>query len=141
MRLSKKQRNHGIGFDLTPMIDVVFQLIIFFMTCSQIAAIERAPVDLPKLAGANDASQRDVTINILPDGSMLLLTKKVTLADVTAKVREVAAERGGLDKVTVALRVDAAAKSAWPNSVIKALVTAGVKRGLIAVESATLTGG
>jgi hypothetical protein len=36
--------------------------------------------------------------------------------------------------------VDAAAKSAAPNAVIKALVGLGVKRGAIAVESSGLTG-
>lgn len=140
MRLSRKQRNHGIGFDITPMIDVVFQLIIFFMTCSQTAAVDRAAVNLPKLPGAADPTRRDITITVQANGNLLMLNQPVSLADIGAKVKAVAAERGGPDRLMVALRVDAAATSAVPNQVIKALVAQGVRHGGIAVEAATLTG-
>lgn len=141
MRLTRKQRNHGIGFDITPMIDVVFQLIIFFMTCSQIAAVDQAPVELPRLPGAADASLRDITINIRSDGSLWLQNQPMALSDIGDRVRDAAAQRGGIDRVTVALRVDASAKSATPNAVVKALVGQGVRRGLIAVEAAKPAGG
>lgn len=140
MRLSRKHRNHGIGFDITPMIDVVFQLIIFFMTCSQIAAVDQTPIDLPRLPGATDAGQRDLAISVRKDGTLLLQGKPVTIPDIEARVRAAAAERGGADKISVALRVDAAARSALPNGVVRALVAQGVQRGLIAVEAAGPTG-
>lgn len=141
MRLTRKQRNHGISFDITPMIDVVFQLIIFFMTCSQIAAVDQAPVELPRLPGATDANLRDITINIRSDGSLWLQNQPMALSDIGDRVRDAAAQRGGIDRVTVALRVDASAKSAAPNAVVKALVGQGVRRGLIAVEAAKPAGG
>lgn len=140
MRLSRKHRNHGIGFDITPMIDVVFQLIIFFMTCSQITAVDQTPVDLPRLPGATDAGQRDLAISVRKNGTLLLQGNPVTIPDIEARVRTAASERGGADKVSVALRVDAAALSALPNSVVRALVGQGVLRGQIAVEAAGPTG-
>jgi biopolymer transport protein ExbD len=137
MRLSRKQRHHGIAFDITPMIDVVFQLIIFFMTCSQISAIDRAAVDLPKLHGQTDAGNRDLSVNIQADGGMLVLNNPTTVAQLELMIKTLAEEP---ERLTIALRVDAAAKSAAPNAVIKALVGLGVKRGAIAVESSGLTG-
>ena len=53
MRLSKRRRRHGVAFDLTPMIDVVFQLIIFFMVASTF--VDQASVlkiALPRARGA-----------------------------------------------------------------------------------------
>jgi biopolymer transport protein ExbD len=41
------------AFDLTPMIDVVMLLIVFFMMTAQFAASMRSSIDLPREAGAN----------------------------------------------------------------------------------------
>lgn len=46
------------AFDLTPMIDVVMLLIVFFMLTAQFAASMRSTIDLPREAGANLAEAR-----------------------------------------------------------------------------------
>lgn len=45
------------SFDLTPMIDVILLLIIFFMLSSQFATSELRPVDLPHQEGAAPPSE------------------------------------------------------------------------------------
>ncbi|MBX3423853.1 MAG: biopolymer transporter ExbD [Pirellulaceae bacterium] len=60
---------------MTPMIDVVFLLIIFFLVSSHLAKQENSiTLALPTAAsGMQDLARRDtVTINILTDGSWLL---------------------------------------------------------------------
>ena len=43
-----KQRSRPtVGFNMTPMIDVVFMLIIFFMLVSNFASVENVELDLP----------------------------------------------------------------------------------------------
>ncbi len=42
-----RHTERGVAVDLTPMIDVVFLLIIFFMTTAQFARLTRADVELP----------------------------------------------------------------------------------------------
>ncbi len=37
-------------FNMTPLIDIVFQLILFFMLLSQFAGVENAPVELPQVS-------------------------------------------------------------------------------------------
>jgi biopolymer transport protein ExbD len=61
---------------MTPMIDVVFLLIIFFLVSSHLARQEtQIEVDLP---GAETSEQPDatsrprVTVNVLPNGQVLL---------------------------------------------------------------------
>jgi biopolymer transport protein ExbD len=138
VRLSKRRRSHGVGFDLTPMIDVVFQLIIFFMTCAQAAVAENEAVDLPELAGSQDASERDLVVNVALDPKtkaerVVVSGKDVTPAEVAAKARELIAKKGA-DKVTVGLRVDRKARSRTVNELVSALKGAGIGGGRIVVE-------
>src|SRR5438046_7460502 len=49
MRLPTRGRSGGLKFNLTPMIDVVFNLIIFFLAASHLARSEALePVRLPE---------------------------------------------------------------------------------------------
>ncbi|HUU83055.1 MAG TPA: biopolymer transporter ExbD [Phycisphaerae bacterium] len=45
---ARRRQRGAPGFNMTPMIDVVFLLIIFFMLVSQFASAENVPMDLPK---------------------------------------------------------------------------------------------
>ena len=40
MRIPRSQSRSGFGFNMTPMIDVVFQLIIFFLVASHLTRTE-----------------------------------------------------------------------------------------------------
>jgi biopolymer transport protein ExbD len=44
----KHRARPAVGFNLTPMIDVVFLLICFFMLVSQFASAENVAMDLPQ---------------------------------------------------------------------------------------------
>ena len=57
MKLTRTKRNHGVTFNITPMIDIVFLLIIFFMTVSQITRV----VDLIA-AGKTDDGFSEIAI-------------------------------------------------------------------------------
>ena len=58
-------------FDMTPIIDVVFLLIIFFMLVAQFIVAEQYKVSVPgeiKTAQAKDAEQKHpLTITVMPD--------------------------------------------------------------------------
>jgi len=47
MRIRRKYKPHSIAFNMTPMIDVVFLLIVFFMLVSAFASAENVPMHLP----------------------------------------------------------------------------------------------
>lgn len=49
VRTARRDGANDVQFNLTPMIDIIFQLIIFFMLLSQFAGIENTPVELPAL--------------------------------------------------------------------------------------------
>ena len=59
------------SLDLTPMLDVVFLLLIFFMLTS-IFAKPMLPLDLPEAASATVVQEPEVNITIQRDGSLYL---------------------------------------------------------------------
>ena len=48
---ARRRKSRLLPVDMTPMIDIVFQLLIFFLTTAQLAQFSRAEMDLPEEAG------------------------------------------------------------------------------------------
>jgi len=63
----KRQRSQEVGVDLTPLIDVVFLLLIFFMVSTTFTRESHLDVELPEASGepvpARDVKQIDVVVN------------------------------------------------------------------------------
>ncbi|MEX0604188.1 MAG: biopolymer transporter ExbD [Marinobacter sp.] len=62
----KRQRSQEVGVDLTPLIDVVFLLLIFFMVSTTFTRESHLKVDLPEANGEaaeTQINQVDVVIN------------------------------------------------------------------------------
>jgi biopolymer transport protein ExbD len=56
----KKKRRIGISIDMTPMVDVAFLLLIFFMTTTQFQPPEKDKIDLPKSSSEAKSPESDV---------------------------------------------------------------------------------
>jgi biopolymer transport protein ExbD len=79
------------SLDLTPLIDVVFQLIIFFLVATEFDAEDRElDVSLPKASEARPltAEPEEVFVNIDKDGNYFMGGKTRTIAEVEALLRE-----------------------------------------------------
>jgi len=66
----KEDPNDGIGFNMTPMIDVVFQLIIFLMLANDMSRKEIEEVVLPvAFQGTEDTGREEhrLLVNLVPD--------------------------------------------------------------------------
>jgi biopolymer transport protein ExbD len=75
MRTPTSHRRSAIAFNMTPMIDISFLLIIFFIVSSHLAQQEvKLELDLPNAASGDEASEegeRRLVVNLLPDGSIM----------------------------------------------------------------------
>lgn len=71
--------------DLTPMIDVTFQLIAFFMLIINFSEVDRAEeILLPAHQLARPPETRpeyQVTLNLIPDGSVIVAGQKIEKID------------------------------------------------------------
>lgn len=92
--------------DLTPMIDIVFLLIVFFMTVAKMQVQERVEIDVPIAANAvipEDRSSR-VVVTIQNDGSLFFGSQPIAVEDMTAYVQQAREES---PKIKVYIRADA----------------------------------
>ena len=73
MKAPRYKPARKFGFNMTPMIDVVFLLIIFFLVSSHLARQEnQIEMQLPVAKSADDDVQQDtprVTVNVKEDGT------------------------------------------------------------------------
>ncbi len=75
---------HMLSVDLTPMIDVVFQLIIFFMFTSQFGDLRRTEVDLPREQGEEETVQQQAAmiIDVTREGTYRFESQETSLLEV-----------------------------------------------------------
>jgi biopolymer transport protein ExbD len=104
----KVQQDEQPQLNLTPMIDVLFLLIIFFMVATTFGDLERnMELKVPEVAEAGDSVQpaRPLVINVFADGTLDLDGQPVTLAELTSRLTDV---RASVSHPTVVIRGDAA---------------------------------
>ncbi len=75
------------GIDMTPMIDCVFQLLIFFMVTTVFAVQSGLKVDLPQAATSDAPPEKDLSITISEKGEMDLNGTPVTLDNLEEQLR------------------------------------------------------
>ncbi len=120
-------------FDLTPMIDVVMLLIVFFMLTAQFAQSLLGPIDLPKEAG-DSAGSRDsmVTIDLLANGDLKLDSEPMPRDRLLQLISLDLRRAGGSADLEVIVRADRAAPAAHLNALAGELATLGVRHWKLA---------
>jgi biopolymer transport protein ExbD len=68
----KKMKRVGIRIDMTPMVDVAFLLLIFFMSTSQFDPPQKVPVHLPDSHSNLKVPESDVLILSISKDNQLL---------------------------------------------------------------------
>lgn len=135
MKLIKHRRNNQLLVNMTPMIDIVFLLIIFFITVNQVTEANRTKMELPELQGSQDQTKTALTINVDESGDIIVAGETVSLADL---VRIVTAELTGVgndtSRLTVVLRADRRGSCRSVNEVIKLLTRLEIGRVRFSVE-------
>jgi biopolymer transport protein ExbD len=135
MRLTRRRRTHRLMMNMTPMIDVVFLLLIFFMTVSQVSEVNRERLQLPQLKGSTDQDLTTLTINVTREGNLRVAGGSVSLARLVAMVEDELTRRGrDPSLLTVVVRSDQRGVSRMTNEVIRALGQLGVAKVRIAVQ-------
>lgn len=75
---------------MTPMIDVVFLLIIFFLVSSHLAQQEsHIPLELPLAeSGLDELVDREaVVVNVLPGGEWMMFGARIQIEDLDSNLR------------------------------------------------------
>ncbi len=73
--------------DLVPMIDVVFQLVVFFMISSTLISKTGINLDLPKAQYAQESVTANLVLSVVSRDEMYLGDQALTLADLDEVLR------------------------------------------------------
>jgi biopolymer transport protein ExbD len=123
---------------MTPMIDIVFLLIIFFMVAAQFARQAHVNLDLPNEVGEQKESntKNTLVINILDDGSIVVDNSQgaISIEDIDDIVGEAVNIEGVLWK-NITIRADENAQTGVLNKVLVILSKHGLSATNIATES------
>ena len=120
---------------MTPMIDIVFLLIIFFMTVSQVSEINKERLELPKLQGFEDQKRTSLTVNVDQAGEIIVSGNRITLGELLTFVSlELAKVGDDPGRLTIVIRADERGTSRTVNQIVTALARLEIKKVRIAVE-------
>ena len=135
MKLSKTKRSHSLGFSMTPMIDIVFLLIIFFLTVSQFSRDTQHPLSLARVAqGAVESVLTEVTINLDKDGIIFVSGEQLTLPETIRRLQqELAGNGGNASRFRIELRCDRRCPSDAVNQLIDQLADQGIRQVFVSV--------
>jgi biopolymer transport protein ExbD len=130
MKPFTRKKTEAVGVDITPLLDVVFQLLLFFILTSALVqpGIE---LDLPESNQSNEALEADLVISVDREGRFFFNNKIVGIEEVESVLRSFAAQNS---KRNVILRVDSAAAYGNFFSILDASRNAGINNLHLAYE-------
>ncbi len=80
MRLKARKGQIQSNVDMTPMIDIVFQLILFFLVSTTFAILPGIKLNLPESHTAEGTSMKGITITAEKNGVLFFNEKEVSMA-------------------------------------------------------------
>ncbi|MEL7497935.1 MAG: biopolymer transporter ExbD [Planctomycetota bacterium] len=127
MRLSKQKQPGALRFNLTPMIDIVFLLIIFFMTVAQITRVVDTPLPLPRVSSGQETKKTaTVVINMTEEGGIILAGEPTPIEVLSETlVKRVADQDNDPNRVPIQIRVHRACRSRHVTRLLKRLSELG----------------
>ena len=119
----RRQQREDVGINLTPLIDVVFLLLIFFMVSTTFTRETQLSIDLPEASGqASEATQEQ--IEILIDETGRYRVNGQALVDSRMRTLQAAIYKLSAGDTTMPMVITADAQAAHQD-VVRAMDAAG----------------
>lgn len=135
MRIPTRRRRYGLRFDLTPLNDIVFLLIIFLVASPHFTSSEeKDEVDLARVAAAGDDdsdTDRRLEVTIRPNGELRVGSAPIAVAELRQRIQTAGKSRAGFE---VRLRADRRTKF----STVEPILIECAKSGITDVKFAVL---
>ena len=135
MQIPNQGNRRSVGANMTPMIDVVFLLIIFFLVSSHLARQEnRLPLELPVASTFDpvDPDKAPLTISVDQQARWLVSGDIVDLSSVRAILSDLKANQGS--DAAIRIRTDGAVEYKQVEPLLREAALAGITDAAIAVR-------
>ncbi|MEE0132560.1 MAG: biopolymer transporter ExbD [Treponema sp.] len=102
-RVSRKM----VFLDMIPMIDIVFQLILFFLVSTTFALLPGITVQLPESSTAEGAETRGLIITLSAEGGIWFNDQQVTMEELNQALAQFDTEAVPREQYPIQLEADA----------------------------------
>lgn len=106
MRIKSRKGKIQSNIDMTPMLDVVFQLILFFLVSTTFAILPGIKLNLPQSTTAESTSMQGITISASENGDLFFNDTKVDLNTLGSFLQEVDTGETKKEEFPVMLEAD-----------------------------------
>ncbi|MCD6269453.1 MAG: biopolymer transporter ExbD [Deltaproteobacteria bacterium] len=132
MRFQTRKQD-DVQLDMTPLVDIVFLLLIFFMLSTSLSVNPGIKIDLPK-SSAEQVKKKKTTLRVAIEatGSIFLEGKKLSLDQLREKFAEVGKANG--DDALVVIEADRKVYHGLVVKVMDAAKTSGLNKLAIATR-------
>jgi biopolymer transport protein ExbD len=93
LKLKRRRRDEG-GIIMTPLIDMVFLTLLFFMVNAVLSINPAIRVDLPRARSSLGAVGRDVVVTVQADGGVFIDERRVSDDALAVELRGALARAG-----------------------------------------------
>lgn len=127
-----RTRRAETGVDVTPLIDIIFQLVLFFMVSTTFVSAPGIEVDLPRSSADTVLRDNDdLSVMIAEDGAVFVDERPVDSAGLTSALERVAADN---PNTLVMLKADRGVSHGRVVAIMDAARSHGLTRLAIATE-------
>lgn len=136
MRLPSQNIHRGLQFNITPLIDVVFLLIIFFLVASHFIRNEQVEqVELPNATQGKDEEEAAsrIVVTVATDERLIVGGHEATLEEIERRLQIVTEEHGAA-ATELRIRADRSVRY----SIVEPLLVAAARSGVSKVRFAVL---
>lgn len=143
MRMNKGAEEENIELNMTPMIDCVFQLMIFFMICIDLTQQDIVVLKLPQASESQtdeNPEKNRLTININKKGEIMIRRTPYTIETLKPYLADAARldpdlKNRAISNVPVLIRCDKDAEFKKVQEVMQACATPGIRIWKILIAS------
>jgi biopolymer transport protein ExbD len=126
MKIAAKRNNEEIAVDMSPMIDLVFLLLIFFLVASAVIKIDKVPIEVPAAVYAkvpeDETGRFPITVNADNDMFIGPAAEQVTLDELADRLRtEIKAD----PNLRIVIRADRAVEYGTNEKIMEACADVG----------------
>jgi biopolymer transport protein ExbD len=127
----KKRTRLQVQLPLTPLIDIVFLLLIYFLLATNFLVDEGIKIKLPQAKASAPQTEKEITVYVDRQGRAFLGTEEVSLGMLFDRLKEMI---GGKENKLVVIRADRAVILNKAVKVMDVAKAAGAGRLCLATE-------
>ena len=132
MRRSTRKTDSGGDIDITPMLDVVFIMLIFFIVTTSFVKESGVVVSRPSAKTAQQQKRATIIVSITQAGEIWIQKRKIDLGSVRGNIERLHAES---PEGTIVIQADKRSETGLLVDVMDQIRSAGVKNISVSADT------